>query len=123
MVEAGTMKELVADMAEKMYSDAYVKRYRPFMPLLTILQKPKDVKRFVILAKACLTCDTYEVLDKIKCPVLVLGGREDKVVTGTASEEIASKLGCRIHMYDGLGHAAYEEAKDFNRIVYDFLIE
>ena len=122
MAEQGAMKELVADMAEKMYSDAYVKRYRPFMPLLTILQKPKDVQRFVILAKACLTCNTYEVLDKIKCPVFVLGGRQDKVVTGSASEEIAAKLGCRIHMYDSLGHAAYEEAKDFNQIVYEFFI-
>ncbi len=122
MVERGSMKELVADMTEKMYSDAYVKRYRPFMPLLTVLQKPKDVQRFAILAKACLTCNTYEILDKIKCPVLVLGGRQDKVVTGEASEQIASKLGCKIHMYDSLGHAAYEEAKDFNQIVYEFLI-
>ena len=122
MAEQGAMKELVADMAEKMYSDAYVKRYRPFMPLLTVLQKPKDVGRFVILAKTCLTCNTYEALHKIKCPVLVLGGRQDQVVTGTASEEIAKKLGCRIHMYDRLGHAAYEEAKDFNQIIYEFLI-
>ncbi len=122
MTELGAMKALVADMAEKMYSEAYVRRYRPFMPLLTVLQKPRDVERFVILAKACLTCDTYEVLDKIKCPVLVLGGRQDQVVTGAASEEIAEKIGCKIHMYDGLGHAAYEEAKDFNQIVYEFLI-
>ncbi len=121
MAERGAMKELVADMAEKMYSDDYVKRYRLFMPLLTILQKPKDVERFVILAKSCLTCNTYELLDKIKCPVLVLGGRQDNVVTGEASEEIAEKLGCRIHMYEHLGHAAYEEAKDFNQQVYEFL--
>ena len=123
MSERGAMKGLVADMAEKMYSDAYVKRYRPFMPLLTILQKPKDVRRFVILAKSCLTCDTYEYLDKINSPVLVIGGKQDKVVTGAASEEIAKKLGCKLHMYDSLGHAAYEEAKDFNQTVYDFLNE
>ena len=48
-------------------------------------------------------------------------GRQDKVVTGRASEEMAEKLGCQIHMYDSLGHAAYEEAKGFNQIVYDFL--
>ena len=123
MAELGAMKELITDMAEKMYSDAYVKRYRPIMPLLTILQRPKDVQRFVILAKACLTCNTYEVLDKIKCPVLVLGGRQDKVVTGIASEEIAEKLDCKLHMYDNLGHAAYEEAKDFNQVILDFLID
>ena len=121
MAELGAMKELVTDMAEKMYSDAYVKKYRPFMPLLTILQKPKDVRRFVILAKACLTCNAYECLDKMKCPVFVIGGRQDKVVSGKASEEIAEILDCKIHMYDNLGHAAYEEAKDFNQRVYDFL--
>jgi len=92
------------------------------MPLLTVLQKPKDVRRFIILARACLSCNTYEILDRIKCPVLVLGGGRDQVLGGEASVELAEKLGCRIHMYDDLGHAAYEEAKDFNRVVYDFLI-
>ena len=33
MAERGAMKELVADMAEKMYSAAYVKRYRLFIQL------------------------------------------------------------------------------------------
>ena len=108
-------------MLEKMYSDAYVKRYRPFLPLLTIIQKPKDVKRFAILAKSCLTCDIYEDLNKINCPVFVIGGGKDKVVTAEASEEIAQKLNCKIYMYDNLGHAAYEEAKDFNQVVLDFL--
>ena len=123
MAERGDMKRFVLDMAEKMYSETYVKKYRPLMPLLTILQKPKDVKRFVILAKSCLTCDTYDILDKIKCPTLVIGGKQDKVVSGVASEEIAGKLGCALHMYEKLGHAAYEEAQDFNQMVYDFLSE
>jgi len=121
LTEQGKMKELVADMAVKMYTDKYVKRYKPFMPLLTLLQKPKDTDRFIALAKACLTCNTYNELDKIKCPVLVIGGKEDKIVSGRASEEIAERLGCDIYMYDYLGHAAYEEARDFNKRVYDFL--
>lgn len=123
LAETGAMKELVTDMADKMYSSNYVKRYRLFMPLLTITQKPKDIRRFTILAKACLTCNTYENLDKIKCPVFVIGGRQDKVVTGVASEEIANKIGCKIHIYESLGHAAYEEAKDFNKRVLDFFCE
>ena len=53
--------------------------------------------------------------------MFVLGGRQDKVVTGTASAEIAERLGCKIHMYEGLGHAAYEEAGDFNQKVYEFM--
>ncbi|MBR3753073.1 MAG: alpha/beta hydrolase, partial [Ruminiclostridium sp.] len=89
---------------------------------LTHLQKPKDVPRFLTLAKACLTCDTHQDLDKIQCPVLVIGGALDQVVGGDASRELAEKLGCRLHLYPDLGHAAYEEAKDFNRLVYDFFV-
>lgn len=119
--EQGNVKQLVIDMAMKLYSDAYIKRYKPFLPLLTITQKPKDVRRFLTLARACLTCDTYDQLDKIQCPVLVLGGKQDKIVGEKASEEIAEKLNCQIYMYEDLGHAAYEDAKDFNQRIYDFL--
>jgi len=121
MAQQGQMKELVADMAEKMYSEAYVRRYRPFLPLLTLLQKPRDVQRFTRLAEAGLTCCAYEELEKITCPVFVIGGGQDKVIGPGASEEIAEKLRCEIHVYEELGHAAYEEAKDFNQRVYDFL--
>ena len=123
MAEQGRMRELITDMAVKMYSDSYVRRYRIFLPLLTALQKPKDIQRFIILAESCLTCNTYDLLPQMKCPVLVLGGRQDQIVTGEASEQIAEKLKCKIIMYEELGHAAYEEAKDFNQKVYDFFME
>ena len=121
MTEQGDFRALVLDMAEKMYSDEYVKRYQFIMPLLTILQKPKNVERFLILAKSCLTCNIYDELEKITCPVLVIGGKQDKVVGGTASEEIAEKLGCEYYMYEEFGHAVYEEAADFNKKVLKFL--
>ena len=122
LTEAGDMKALVLDMAEKMYSEAYLKRYRPLLPLLTLLQKPKDTTRFITLARSCLSSNAYEELDKISCPVLVLGGAMDKVVGGGASAEIAERLGCEMHIYPDLGHAAYEEAGDFNQRIYDFFI-
>ncbi len=123
MALAGEMKRLIRDMAEKMYSDAYLRRYKPLLPLLTLLQKPKDVPRFISLGRSCLTCDTYAELQKITCPTLVIGGAEDKIVGADASREIAERLGCKIYMYEGLGHAAYEEANDFNKRVYDFFNE
>lgn len=123
LTEQGNYKRLVSDMAERMYSEEYVKRYRPLLPLLTLLQKPKDPERFIRLAKACLTCEAYAELHKIRAPVFVIGGRRDKVVGGEASEEIADRLGCRIFMYENSGHAAYEEEKDFNKRIFDFLRE
>ena len=120
LLETGELRQFVEDMALRMYSNAYVQRYKPFFPLLALLQKPKDPQRFKVLAKACLTCNTYEQLENIRCPVLVLGGAKDKIVTAEASREMAEKLRCEFHLYEDLGHAAYEEAADFNRRVLDF---
>ena len=121
MTRQNRIRELVADMAQKMYSDAYIHRYRPFLPLLTLAQKPKDVPRFLTLARACLSCDAYGELEKIQCPVFVIGGEKDRIVGAEASREIARKLGCEIYLYPDLGHAAYEEAADFNERVIRFL--
>jgi len=115
------LESFVEDMLLKMYSPQYIKKYRRLIPLMIKMSKNADLNRFIILAKSCLTCDVYEELHKITCPVLVLGGKQDKVVTGKASEEIAEKLKCEIYMYEELGHATYEEAKDFNKRIYRFL--
>ena len=123
MVQRRDIKAMLADMTEKMYSASYLKRNRLFIPLANLMQIPTDIPRFVALAKSCLTCDTYDMLDRIQCPVLVIGGKQDKIVSGEASEEIAEKLGCSLYMYEELGHAAYTEAKDFNRRVFDLLQE
>lgn len=121
MAERNDYKSIIYSMPEKMYSEKYIKKYKCMFPIMTIFEKPKNLSRFIILAKACLTCDTYDKLHKIKCPVFVIGGKQDKVVTGKASEEIAEKLNCDIYMYDNLGHAAYQEAKDFNYKIFEFL--
>ena len=123
LTEKGDYKSLVTDMAEKMYSEKYLKKYKIFLPLIAAVQKPKNPVRFINLAKACLGINTYDELYKITCPVFVIGAKEDKIVGGDASYEMAEKLRCEIYMYDNLGHAAYEEAKDFNRRVYDFFSE
>lgn len=122
MSNSNNYEAIVTDMLNKMYSDNYIKKYSWLFPILSKISKPKDLNRFSILANACLTCNTYNQLDKIKCPVFVIGGKLDKIVTATASEEIADKLQCEIYMYDKLGHSAYEEADDFNKKVFDFFI-
>ena len=114
---------IVRSMMGVMYSADYAKRYGWMFPILAKFAKPKNEERFIRLAKACLTCDTYDRLGEISCPALVLGGADDKIVTGEASLEIAGKIGCAVHLYEGLGHSAYEEAADFNKRVYDFLRE
>ena len=43
---------------------------------------------------------------------------------GSEKGELNEKIkGSLLHVYKGLGHGAYEEAKDFNQIVCDFFTE
>ena len=122
MAREGSVKAVMKDYFYHTYSDAYLKKYALFIPLLIRLMKPMPLGRFLTLAEACLTCNTYDRLSKISCPVLVLGGEKDKVVTKEASVEIAKKLGCELVLYEDYGHSAYEEAKDFNDKVLRFLL-
>ena len=122
-VERGDQNALAIDFLESMYSEHYQKRYRRLFPLILKTQKLISNERFIALARSIKDFDVTGELSKISCPVLVLGGKEDKVVTPEGSSEIAKALGCRIHMYDGLGHAAYEEAPDFNDRILAFLQE
>lgn len=82
---------------------------------------PEDFRRFILLANACDDFDLYENLDKIKCPVLVLGAKNDRVLTAEASVEIAEKLGCEYYLYgEEYGHCVFDEAPDFKQRMYEF---
>ena len=49
-------------------------------------------------------------------------GEEDRIVGAAASRTLHEGIpGSELFVYPGLGHAAYEEAKDFNRRVLAFL--
>ncbi len=113
---------ITMQMLKDVYSDEYIRKVGKYFPFVSRFGKPKDMKRFAILARACLTCNAYPNLEQIKCPVFVIGGKNDLVLTGEASEEIAEKLGCECYMYEDLGHSAYEEAPDFNRRALEFFI-
>ena len=117
---AGEMGALMRGVMESMYSEAYIRRYRFLFPLLGASVRSADPQRFLTLAEACLSCDTAGRLGGIRCPTLVVGGERDRVVTAAASRELAAGIGCALHMYPDYGHAAYDEAKDFNRLVYHF---
>lgn len=122
IAEQKDYKNLIIDTAEKSYSEKYLRKYRLIYPILGRIGKPKDFNRFLIQAKSCITHNAYLELDMIVCPTLIIGGECDKIVGVEASKELADKIKkSELLIYSGLGHAAYEEAKDFNGRILDFL--
>ena len=122
LAERGAHKQLMIDTAEKSYSEEYLKKYRKLYPILGCVGKPKSYRRFLINAAAILAFDAAEELGRITCPTLVIGGDGDRIVGIDGSQALHERIaGSELYIYEGLGHAAYEEAGDFNERVLRFL--
>ena len=121
MARRDDYRGIMLDTAERSYSPARLRQARLTYGLLGNLGKPESFDRFLTQAESCVTHDCYERLGEIRCPSLVIGGTEDRIVSGRASEEMAERIpGCVLQMYPGLGHGLYEEAPDYLRRVADF---
>ena len=106
----------------RIYSEEYYRKNRWLVPIMGRLTKPKTYDRFFIQAEACLKHNAFENLHQIQAPTLVIGGEKDNTLGGEASREIAAEIpGAQLRMYEQWGHGLYEEAKDFNQTVLDFL--
>lgn len=114
-------RELIESFVDNIYSDKTLASYRDVLISSNLGITDKEYERFIILTSACKTFNSYDRLKEIKCPVLVIGAKEDKVVTAKGSEEIADKLGCEIYLYgEGYGHGVYDEAEDYKQRCLEF---
>ena len=106
----------------RLYSEKYYRQNQWMPPLLGVLTKPKSYDRFLTLAAACLHHDAFDELHRIQSPTLVIGGGEDRAVGPDAAGELAEKIpNAELKIYPQWGHGLYEEAKDFNPTVLDYL--
>ena len=118
----GDHTALMDSNLRRIYSEDYYRRNKWMMPIMGRLTKPKTYDRFFVQGEACLTHDAWDSLHLIKAPTLVIGGEKDLSLGGDASREIAAKIpGAELLMYGQWGHGLYEEAKDFNQVVLEFL--
>lgn len=122
LAERGEHQRLMVDTARRSYSEQALRRYRLLYPMLGRVGRPKSYRRFLANAAAILAFDGTGELARITCPTLILGGREDRIVGAEASEALHKGIaGSELYLYEGLGHAAYEEAPDFWERVRRFL--
>lgn len=122
MARADDFRTLTIDNFEKSYTESYLKKYRLFYPLIVPFMKPADKTRFILQAGSCLTHDCHQYLHRITGPTLIICGEKDRIVTASPSYDMAREIkGSRLVSFPAYGHAVYEEAKDFNTVMLDFL--
>jgi pimeloyl-ACP methyl ester carboxylesterase len=64
-----------------------------------------------------------DVLEHIRCPVLVTHGVEDRILLVALGKFTASEVpGAKLSLYEGIGHAPFwEDAPRFNRELVEFV--
>ena len=85
------------------------------------INHPELVKKLIVASSTPRVTDD---LEKIKCPTLAIGSRDDKIFGADGIEQMKNKLGERkdfeTYLYDNYGHAAYDVAPDFKERIIKF---
>lgn len=126
LAQDGRGEELVPDFIDNAFTPSFLQRYRRALMMMYKNLTAEELRRFAITAEACAGINTYDNLGKIKSPTFVIGADLDHVVTYEASVKIAEKLKaenvpCELFTYEGFGHAAFDEAKDYKERILNFL--
>ena len=124
LAKAGDREGLYLAFGEAINPPEIFEQYRELLIGAAATVTDEELTRFVILAEGTRGFDVTEQLPKIACPVLVIGDRDDRVLGAEASELIAEKLAgrddCELFMYEGYGHAAYDNAPDYKERILRF---
>lgn len=116
------MAKLNKDSMCKIFSSPILKKLYVINKLFLKTVSVEKQERFVRLAKSILEFDCHKSLDKITCPTLVLGAKNDLVLGEDGARELANGIpNASYYEFSKLGHAAYIESKQFNKMILEFL--
>ena len=123
---SGKKTELCLAIGKSLYPKDVFEQSRELLAEAAKSVTDADLHRFIILAESLKGFDTTIDLEKIACPVFVIGSMDDQVLGAAASEQITTHLnkqtGFKFYIYDGYGHAVYDTAPDYKERILHFLI-
>lgn len=120
----GDHTALMESNVRRIYSEAYYRRNRWLIPIVGKFSKPKSYNRFLVQANACLHHNAMTGLSRIQAETLVIGGEKDVALGGDASRTLAQNIpNARLKMYPEGGHGLYDEEKDLQKQILDFLLD
>ena len=124
MAKNGEVAKLNKDSMCKTFSSPMLKKLYVINELFMRTVSVEKQERFIRLAKSILEFDCHKSLDKITCPTLVLGAKNDLVLGVDGARELANSIpNASYHEFDKLGHATFIESKQFNKMILEFLRE
>ncbi|MBR2684893.1 MAG: alpha/beta hydrolase [Erysipelotrichaceae bacterium] len=115
------LPKLMEAFGEAVYTPSFYEQYKEIILASGNGTTEQDYHNFLVSLNAMKDFDVTERLTEIKCPILVLGAGEDRVLGVERSKEIMEKTGCAGYIYEGYGHGVYDEAPDYLSRIKEFL--
>ena len=126
LAKAGNTAALSLAFGEAVYPQAVFEQSKELLLKSAENVTDNDLKRFVIITEGMKGFDVTDDLEKITCPVLVIGSNDDRVLGGEASRQIMehfkNRPDCELFMYNDYGHAAYDVAPDYRERMLKFFV-
>ena len=117
-------KNMMIDNTKRSYVGKYLNQMLLVVKNFSFIMKPKSYERFIIQCESCLSHNTYDDLGKIKNKTLVIGAGLDGILGVDASYEIHKRIEkSQIHVFEEYSHGVYDQTDEFNKVIYEFLIE
>lgn len=119
-----TLSKLVKEMIRDIYSENTITKFGDFLEKNIGPVTEEEMKQFIILAKAVQKFDCLDEMDKIKCPVYVIGSVGDKVISEKAIRKLGAASRAKVNLYGPeYGHGVYDEAPDLKERMLEFFEE
>ena len=124
LAKSGDMPALTEVFIDTLYSANTIGKYKEMLLHINDDVSRRDIERFIIQAKAIRGFDVYDELEKIACPVLVIGVEGDRALPCDHSVRMAEKMNCELYLYGTeYGHCAFDEAPDYKERMMDFFMK
>lgn len=111
--ESGDVRTLNQMFVEYVYSEVTKSKFGDYFREHEADGTPEQCRRFATLLSACMSFDVKDRLSEIHCPTLILGSKQDQVLGEEGSLSLSKIPNSQLYLYDGYGHAVYDEAPDF----------
>ena len=106
--------------AEEVYSEETFRRFKKAISAMDKMVTQEDLRRFIVLSKGIKGFDVTSQLEKITCPVLMIGSKKDRVFDWNSMQQTAGLQGWESYFYEEYSHCVYDEAPDFKARLKEF---
>ncbi len=108
------------EFARLIYTKAFYEKFEAVIKAMAGTLTKEEAERFIIFLRNITEFSIYDELSEIKCRVLALAGKEDTLITPDCAQAIAERTGGELEIYEGYGHAVYDEQPEIKQRLYRF---